>query len=223
MGENNIYKICNKCDIKNPLENFAKKKDSKDGLYPWCKSCKKEFDVKYYRDKHPIDISKVKISKKEYNKLYNLNNKEKIQKYDKEYRSSFKFIKHRKKKRREKYHIEPKYRIECILRASFYTNLKSQNSTKFSSIIKLLGCTLEEYKQHIESQFKPEMNWLNHGKVWEIDHIKPCSSFDLTKLEEQEKCFHYTNLQPLFKTTEIARSFDYINEIGNRNKGDKYQ
>lgn len=65
------------------------------------------------------------------------------------------------------------------------------------------------------------MNWQNWGTVWELDHILPCVSFDLTKLEEQQKCFHYTNLQPLFKTTEIAESYGYKNEIGNRNKYDK--
>lgn len=49
-----------------------------------------------------------------------------------------------------------------------------------------------------------EMNWNNHGEVWEIDHIIPCSNFDLTKEEEQKKCFHYLNTQPL--TFEENRS-----------------
>ena len=62
------------------------------------------------------------------------------------------------------------------------------------------------------------MTWENHGIIWEIDHIKPCVSFDLSLEEEQKKCFHYINLQPLFKTTKIAESFGYINQIGNRNK-----
>jgi hypothetical protein len=66
------------------------------------------------------------------------------------------------------------------------------------------------------------MNWSNHGVVWEIDHIIPLSSFDFKKEIEIYKAFHYTNLQPLFKTTEIAESYGYKNEIGNRNKGDKY-
>ena len=65
------------------------------------------------------------------------------------------------------------------------------------------------------------MTWENHGKIWEIDHILPCASFDLTILEEQKKCFHYTNMQPLFTTTEIAKSFGYIDQIGNKNKGKK--
>jgi hypothetical protein len=66
------------------------------------------------------------------------------------------------------------------------------------------------------------MNWENQGMVWEMDHIKPCDSFNLGILEEQYKCFHYTNIQPLFKTTEIAEQNGYKNEIGNRNKSNKY-
>lgn len=65
------------------------------------------------------------------------------------------------------------------------------------------------------------MNWDNHGIIWEIDHIKPCVSFNLIDPEQQKQCFHYTNLQPLFKTNEVAKSFGYIDEIGNRNKGRK--
>lgn len=92
---------------------------------------------------------------------------------------------------------------------------------KIKSVLKLIGCSIEELKAHIEKQFKPEMTWENHGMVWEIDHIKACSNFDLTKFEEQIQCFHYTNYQPLFKTTEIANKYGYTNEIGNRNKGNK--
>ena len=62
------------------------------------------------------------------------------------------------------------------------------------------------------------MKWLNHGKIWEIDHNKGCCKFDLTILEQQQECFHYMNLQPLFKTTKIARSFGYYDIIGNKNK-----
>ena len=94
-------------------------------------------------------------------------------------------------------------------------------NNKNSKSLELLGCTIGEFKQHLEKQFKPEMTWDNHGEIWEIDHIKACANFDLSSLEEQQKCFHYSNLQPLFKTTEIAKSFGYINQIGNRNKSNK--
>ena len=38
---------------------------------------------------------------------------------------------------------------------------------------------------------------------------------------EQQLCFHYTNTQPLFKTTKIAESFGYVNYVGNRDKSKK--
>jgi hypothetical protein len=95
------------------------------------------------------------------------------------------------------------------------------NQFNIQSVIDLLGCSVEECKQHLEFQFKPEMNWNNYGNIWEIDHIKPCSNFDLTNTEQQKQCFHYTNLQPLFKTSGIAKNFGYIDEIGNRNKTNK--
>jgi hypothetical protein len=67
-----------------------------------------------------------------------------------------------------------------------------------------LGCTLEELKIHLESQFKEGMNWGNYGK-WEIDHIFPLSKADLTNLEEYKKVFHYTNLQPLWKAENRSK------------------
>ena len=43
------------------------------------------------------------------------------------------------------------------------------------------------------------MSWNNYGfDTWHIDHIIPCDKFDLTDPKQQEQCFHYTNLQPLW-------------------------
>ena len=50
----------------------------------------------------------------------------------------------------------------------------------------------------------------NYGTFgWHIDHIRPCSSFDLTDLEQQKQCFHYTNLQPLWWFDNIKKSSFY--------------
>jgi hypothetical protein len=77
--------------------------------------------------------------------------------------------------------------------------IKKSESTQI-----LVGCTIEELWIHLEKQFKPGMTKENHGK-WHVDHIKPCSSFDLTKASEQRECFHYTNLQPLWASENLSK------------------
>jgi hypothetical protein len=82
---------------------------------------------------------------------------------------------------------------------------------KSASTIAMLGCDLAFFKNYLENLFTEGMTWelLLKGEI-HIDHKKPCATFDLTKPEEQNICFHYTNLQPLWK-------------IDNLKKGDKYE
>ncbi len=47
--------------------------------------------------------------------------------------------------------------------------------------------------------FDDKMTFDNYGKYWTIDHVYPCSKFDLTNNENQYKCFNWTNLRPLSK------------------------
>jgi hypothetical protein len=55
------------------------------------------------------------------------------------------------------------------------------------------------------------MSWENYGLYgWHIDHILPCSSFDLLKPEEQRKCFHWSNMQPLWARDNLRKSAKII-------------
>ena len=87
-------KKCNVCLVYMPLDNFRKRKDSKDGYRNDCKSCcsikekKKRIDFpekfrekekKYYENNKELVLSK--------NKIWRDNNKEYISNYHKEYRS----------------------------------------------------------------------------------------------------------------------------------------
>lgn len=49
------------------------------------------------------------------------------------------------------------------------------------------------------------MNWNNYGTYWNIDHIEPCCSFDLTIKENQQKCFNYKNCRPLLVSENAAK------------------
>lgn len=94
------------------------------------------------------------------------------------------------------------YRLARLLRNRFRMALK--NSAKTGSALSYLGCSIEELRAHLEKQFKSKMSWKNYGK-WHIDHIKPLSSFDLSKKEQCEKALHYTNLQPLWAIDNIKK------------------
>lgn len=91
-----------------------------------------------------------------------------------------------------------KHNIGCAIRQSF----KRNGFTKNSRTYRILGCSFEYFKQHIELQFEPWMNWDNYGLYngtenygWDIDHIIPsCSA--ITE-EDVIKLNHYTNLKPL--------------------------
>jgi len=217
-------KKCNKCSEEKPLNTFGIRSKEKDGLNPSCKECIKKQDKKYYSTsrKDYMKQHNQKQEVKEYNKQWieenkdrfkenrerwNKDNKEKIKEYSLVYSKKI-------------YHNNIDYKISLNLRNRLNDALK--NNIKTSSVIKLLGCSLEDFKLYLEQQFLPEMNWKNHGTIWEIDHIKPCFIYDLTDPKQQQECFNYKNLQPLFKTTKIAKSLGYENYVGNRDKSKKF-
>jgi hypothetical protein len=105
---------------------------------------------------------------------------------------------------REKRRSDPQFRMKKILRTRIWNAVTSQYTKKAKKTSKLLGCSWECLKEHLEKQFVEGMTWENMGD-WHIDHIIPCASFDLTNLEKQEICFHYTNLQPLWAEDNLSK------------------
>lgn len=102
----------------------------------------------------------------------------------------------------KKYEIDKNYRIGKILRTRLWCALK--NNQKSARTLELLGCSLDELKVHLEQQFEPGMSWNNQGE-WHIDHIVPCSRFDLSNPIHQRICFNYRNLQPLWANENSAK------------------
>jgi len=79
---------------------------------------------------------------------------------------------------------------------------------KVGSAIKNLGCTIQEFKIYLESQFESWMSWDNYGNgpgCWSIDHILALSSVDLTDREQFLRVVHYTNMRPLNHVENMKR------------------
>jgi hypothetical protein len=135
-----------------------------------------------------------------YNQQNYLNHKEKRAIYSKQYIA-------------KRIKSDLNFRLRNRIRARIQNALKSNNTYKSSYTIELLGCSIKEVRKYIESKFTKGMtwdNWSNDG--WHLDHIIPVAFFDLTDIEQQKRCFHYTNLQPLW-AEENRKKHDKIIEI----------
>lgn len=103
---------------------------------------------------------------------------------------------------------DPKFKLVKTLRSRLNSALKRKNVQKGISTLDLTGCELQFLKEYLEAKFVKGMSWENHGE-WHIDHIKPCCSFNLEDEDEQKKCFHFTNLQPMWAKENLSKGGKY--------------
>lgn len=154
-----------------------------------CKEKRRAYNANYVKknkEKLSAQWKEYRESHKEESKKWKTNNKTHIREYERKYR----------KKRRS---FDLDFRIRTSLRARLYQAIRKKQ--KKGSAVHDLGCSIDYLIAYIESKFKEGMSWENwgrcHGK-WNIDHIKPLNSFDLSQPEQLKKACHYTNLQPLW-------------------------
>lgn len=97
---------------------------------------------------------------------------------------------------------------------SLLTNLRKRvgnavkNNSKSDSTLSLLDCNISFLKKWFIFNFEYEgedFNLENYGKIWEIDHIIPCDSFDMSDKKQQQQCFHWTNLRPMTPTNNRSK------------------
>ena len=167
---------------------------------------RKEYNKKYWKENAEVLKPKQRIYWKENaevlkpkNKKYYATNSENIKNQHREYE-------------RFKAKNDPTFRMMKNLRSRLRDVLKKRGIEKSTKTFEFLGAYKEDIWNHLESQFKEGMTRKNYGfKGWHIDHIIPCASFDLSDPEQQKKCFHYTNLQPLwwFENLEKSDKLDY--------------
>lgn len=213
-----LYKETHKEENKEYQERYRKehKKERKEYQEKYRENHKeerKEYD-KLYRENHKEE--KAKYYKKYYennsdiikerSKTFYENNKEERKEYDKLYRESHKeeITKRQRNYRNKRRKLDLEYKIACNLRCRI--RLALHGKSKSAHTMELIGCSIEELKQHLESQFRDGMSWENYGTTWHIDHIIPCIAFDMTDEEQQKECFNYKNLQPLLVEENLSKN-----------------
>ena len=194
---NNLIKLsCIICKQEKDISCFYKNKQRKCGYRAFCIDCNKQQKKDYYLN------NKDKVL--EQTKTYWLNNLEKHRTWEKSWRNN-----NREKilnRRKERIKQNPSLKLRNTIARRILLTLKKSKISKNNKTSELLGAEIETVKRWIEQQFNGEMSWENHGKIWHIDHIKPCCSFDLTIPQQQFECFNYKNLRPLLKEENLKKA-----------------
>lgn len=212
-----IVKKCKKCQLEKSEDCFHKSKNKKGDLVlrARCKECVNAFLREKYENEKAYHIER--------NKKWSDNNPEKVAAIKRKYylknknkfkKASQKWVLNNRKKasqntvncNKKRYKIDPAFRLERRIRNYVYKIAKTLKINKTHASLHHLGCSIEELKNHIESQWQENMTWENYGlHGWHIDHIKPLSFF-IKNSNNPWEANHYTNLQPLWSIDNLKKS-----------------
>lgn len=204
-----MEKKCSRCGYSKPLSEFNKCKTGSLGHHNHCRGCQRLARRQYYVKNREKEIEKSsKYSKSDKGlttrrKFYNEHRDELLEK-NRTRRATPRARRLANIARKKRCDSDPSFRLACNLRKRTRKSLKG--ISKSQSTIELLGCSIENLKIHLENQFSDGMSWDNynyHG--WHVDHIIPCSSFDLSDPAQQKKCFHWSNLQPMWCIQNLSK------------------
>lgn len=194
-------RICTKCGKELPKSEFGYGGSEKAGSN-WCNNCYKAYKITYqistrdrkreydkiYRAKHKEQAKAYKEANKERIRQYNIDNADKIKLYNK-----------------QRYE---KNKLGKLVSNAINCSLKGAKAGRHWE--DLVPYTLEQLRQHIESQFIPPMSWDNYGTYWELDHIIPQNLFNFNSPEDKDfqVCWSLANLRPLEKSLNRQRPKD---------------
>lgn len=184
----------------------------------------KDSDSQWHKEYYQQNKEDILIRQREYyqqnkekKKQYYNNNVEKIKQYQKEYRlNNIDYIKEYDKQRRNnnKLGVTMSYQIWRSLH-----NVKAERHWE-----DLVSYSLEQLKEHLESQFTSEMNWDNYTREgWHIDHVIPQDVFLPFESESDIKfkiCWSLANLRPLWYTDNLSRPRNEGTDIDDKVKFD---
>lgn len=209
-----MKKKCKNCGSLLDENMFKKNNKSKDGLYHQCKLCDKKDRETKYKDKIKEYSIKNRDKINVYSKQHYYSNIDYYKNYDEQRKNNPKrkiqqrvsWIKS-ENKRKQRRLVDKGYRLARNTGASFSRILAGK--VKSSEVLEEhLNYNMKQLKEHIESQFTPEMSWDNYGTYWELDHIIPQNQFYYESYEDEQfkLCWALNNLRPLTIHDNRSRS-----------------
>ena len=207
-------KTCSQCKKTKPIDEFYFRKDT--GKYRAdCKKCHFERG-EIWRQKNREKLNAYCRRKRSENpKYYNdICKKYRTAHPERKYESTIKWVKKNPIKAKEiqrrswrKRRKTPKgnlsHRMEVSIRAALKEN---KSGRKWEDLV---GYSVKELKERLESQFTEGMNWEKflNGEI-HIDHIIPKSAFNFTKPEHIgfQRAWALENLQPLWAEENMSKN-----------------
>ena len=172
----------------------------------------KERKRKYYLEHRQQEINRTKKWQQDFpekvnqkNRRWVLKNIERVRSRCREFRRNWRKNnpeKAREEKKRRLQNLE--YRLKENFSKVIRNSLKTgKNGRHWESLV---GYSLCDLMNHLESQFAEGMTWDNYGK-WHIDHVRPVSSFNFNSYKDEEfrQCWSLGNLQPLWAKDNIRK------------------
>lgn len=194
-SESDFYKGHGKCKVcrikyQKSILDPVKRREYVKEYYDKNKEDQTNKSKEYYRKNSDVI--------KEKRKSHYSENREKKLKYQNEYQQKNKnnrnvYLVNRRKK-------DPIFKLKCVVYRIIGNSIKYKKKNLRAT--EILGCSIQEFKIHLENKFEPWMSWENYGLYngnfnfgWDIDHIIPLSS--AISEDDVLKLSHYLNLQPL--------------------------
>lgn len=205
-------KKCNHCQEFKPYSEFHRQAAKLDGYRSTCKQCRESESSAYYAENSDNVKERWRMYRKEnpdYQKSYYTKNATYFEEYRQDHREHYHRWRQENREHLAEYRkrlkeSDPNFKVACSLRSYIASKIRKSNTVKTLRSTELLGCSFDDFRKYLEKKFLPGMSWDNYGE-WHIDHIIPCSKFDLTQASEQKRCFHYTNQQPLWKIDNLRK------------------
>lgn len=209
-------KLCCTCGTLKPDSDFYARRN-KLKHSDTCVSCHKirdkSLEKRIYKK---LWRERTKESRKNYMKLYRSTNKSKLAKYALD-------------SQKKRWKSDPLFKLTHTLITRLNGAIRAARTVKNKSTECYLGCTYDFLLHYIESKFHNhpisniKMTWDNWGSgpgTWQLDHIIPFISVDLSDPEQISAVNNYLNLRPLWYEEHLNKSI-FERSLSNKKKRNK--